>query len=64
MNVSDKEVIFLLQLEDVQEEAMQKLNRSLTADELYEVKKGVEFGLEHWPEVVRHAIDNLKEHSK
>ena len=60
MNVSSKDIIFLLQAEDVQEEAMQKLNRRLTEDELYHVKKGIESGFEYWPEVVGHAIDNLK----
>ena len=60
MIATDKDIIFLLQIEDVQNEALLKLGRKLTEDELYQVKKGVEFGLEFWPEVVRYAIDDLQ----
>ena len=60
-NISNKEIIFLLQTEDVQNEALSKLGRKLTEDELYKVKKGVEFGLDCWPEVVSYAIDDLEQ---
>ena len=52
--------IFVISTEDVQHVAKKKLNRELTAEELDGVKKGVEWGLDCWEEVVIFAIDELE----
>jgi len=51
--------IFTIPVEDVQYIAQRKIGRKLARDELWQVKKGVEFGLECWEEVVGYAIDEL-----
>ncbi len=54
--------VFCISVEDVQLIASQRIGRKLTFDELRQVKKGVEFGLELcWDEVVKTAIDELTE---
>jgi hypothetical protein len=50
-------LIFSIAVEDVQKIAMDKLGRELTVEELDGVKKGVEYGLVIWDEVVRYAIN-------
>jgi hypothetical protein len=50
-------LIFSIAVEDVQKIAMDKLGRELTVEELDDVKKGVEYGLVIWDEVVRYAIN-------
>ncbi|MBL7197301.1 MAG: hypothetical protein ISS47_04330 [Candidatus Omnitrophica bacterium] len=52
--------IFVVPVEDVQYLARQKFGRQLNADELYQVKKGVEFGLEYWEDVVKYALSDLE----
>jgi len=52
--------IFVISVEDVQYVAKEKIGRELTIEELEQVKKGVEFGLECWEEVVIYAIEELK----
>ena len=54
------ENIFVVPVEDVQYLAMKKFGRKLDADELYQVKKGVEFGLEYWEGVVKYALSDLE----
>jgi hypothetical protein len=53
------EVVFLLTRDDVIGEAKEMgiPEEAITDDVLYQVKKGVEFGLECWTEVVKTAID-------
>ncbi len=55
----DKNTIFVLTREDVIECAKEMgiSEEVITDDVLYQVKKGVEFGLECWSEVVKTAID-------
>ena len=55
------ENIFAVPVADVQYLSLKKIGRMLTDDELYTVKKGVEFGLECWEEVVIYAIENVQE---
>ena len=52
--------IFVISDEDVQYLAKRKIGRELTIEELEQVKKGVEFGLECWEDVVITAIEELK----
>jgi hypothetical protein len=54
-----EDTIFILTKEDVVECAghMGIPAEAITDDVLYQVKKGVEFGLECWSEVVKEAIN-------
>jgi len=54
----DEGVIFVLAREDVVACAREMgiAEEAITDDVLYQVKKGVEFGLECWTEVVKTAI--------
>ena len=58
--MDDSTILFSLCVADVQHTAKNKLNRELTEEELYSVKKGIEWGLgeTQW-EVIGAAIDNL-----
>ena len=53
--------IFTVGVEDVQYIAQKKLGRKLNFDELHQVKKGVESGLECWEEVVGYAVEELED---
>ena len=57
--MADKDTIFVLSKEDVVGCArdMGIPEEAITADILAQVKKGVEWGLESWSEVVREAIN-------
>lgn len=50
---------FMISTEDVQFVAKKRLGRKLAIEELEQIKKGVEFGLECWEDVVKYAIDEL-----
>jgi len=52
--------IFTIPVEDVQYLAKEKFGRKLDFYELEQVKKGVEFGLECWEDVVKYAMDDLE----
>ena len=56
--MSDQNTIFILTREDVIGCARQMgiSEEAITDDVLYQVKKGVEWGLECWSEVVKTAI--------
>jgi len=60
---SDKDVVFILTREDVIEcckeldlPELADPEKIVTDDFLYKVRKGVEFGLECWSEVIKEAI--------
>ena len=57
--MSDENTIFILTREDVIGVAKEMgiPEKAITDDVLYQVKKGVEFGLECWTEVVKTALD-------
>ena len=57
--MSDSDTIFILTKEDVIGEAKEMgiPEEAITDDVLYRVKKGVEWGLECWTEVVKTALD-------
>lgn len=48
--------LFVLTYEDAQMAAKDLIGRELKEEELREVRKGIEWGLEDWPEVMRTAI--------
>ena len=58
-NMADKDTIFVLTREDVIECAREMAipEEAITDDVLAQVKKGVEWGLECWSEVVKEAIN-------
>jgi len=55
----DKDTIFVLTREDVIECAQEMgiSEETITDDVLYQVRKGVEFGMECWSEVMKEAIN-------
>ena len=57
--MADKDTIFVLTREDVIECAREMgiAEEAITDDVLYHVRKGVEWGLECWSEVVKEAIN-------
>ena len=57
--MANKDTIFILTREDVIECARQMdiPEGAITDDVLYQVRKGVEFGLECWSEVMKEAIN-------
>ncbi len=57
--MADTETIFVLSREDVIECAREMgiPEEAITDDILAQVKKGVEWGLEYWSEVVKEAIN-------
>jgi hypothetical protein len=58
------ENIFTVPVEDTQHLAKETIGRKLTIEELEQVKKGVEFGLEYWEDVVITAIKELENQSR
>ncbi len=59
MNIDHKDVIFVLTKEDVMECAKELgiPEEAITDDILYQVRKGVDAGLECWSDVVKDAIN-------
>ena len=59
MNIDHKDVIFVLTKEDVMECAkeLDVPEEAITDDVLYQVRKGVDAGLECWSDVVKDAIN-------
>jgi len=56
---ASQEVVFILTREDVMEcaQEMGMPPEVITDDVFYQVKKGVEWGLEYWSEVMKEAIN-------
>lgn len=44
-NEQNNEIIYPITVEDLQNEAVNRIGRKLTDDELYTAKKGIEWGL-------------------
>jgi len=57
--LEEDEIIYVISVADVQFLAERVLDRQLDYDEMYSVKKGVEWGMDYWDEVVIAAIKNL-----
>lgn len=56
--------LFVISVGDIQYLAEKKIGRKLAIEELEQVKKGLEFGLEYWEEVVETAIDEVIQNQK
>ena len=56
--------IFVISKKDVQDIALRKFGEKLSIEELEQIKKGIEFGLECWEEVVIGAISEVLEYRK
>lgn len=54
-----KKILFKVTTRDVQYLAKKKIGRKLTLEELEQIQKGVEFGLECWEDVVIYAIQEV-----
>ena len=59
-SISKQNIIFAITAKEVQEVAKEVIGRKLTKVELRNVKRGIESGLDSWPEVVRVAVENYK----
>ncbi len=57
--LDEDEIIYSITVADVQFWAEKVIGRVLDYDEMYSVRKGVEWGMDYWDEVVREAINNL-----
>ncbi|GEM_PF-706334 len=58
-NLEENEIVFAITVEHVQMIAESMGREPLNYDEMYSVKKGVEWGLDFWGDIVRTAINNL-----
>jgi len=56
--------IFVISKKDVQDIALKRFGEKLSIEELEQAKKGIEFGLECWEEVVIEAISEVLEYRK
>lgn len=58
MNSRNNEIIFSVTVKDIQKEAINRIGRKLTNDEMYTAKKGIESGLSFDIDtVIKTAID-------
>jgi len=57
--LEEDEIVFAMTVADVQTIAEQRLGRLLNYDEMYSVRKGVEWGMDNWDDIIKIAIDSL-----
>jgi len=57
--LEEDEIIFAMTVADVQCIAEQRLGRPLNHNEMYSVRKGVEWGMDNRDDLIKVAIDNL-----
>lgn len=57
--LDNDEIIYAITVADVQETAKNRIGRKLTFDEVYQVRKGIEWGFFDWEDVVSESINNL-----
>ncbi|HHE37398.1 MAG TPA: hypothetical protein ENL20_02365 [Candidatus Cloacimonetes bacterium] len=57
----DNDVLFILTNEDAQIVSRDLIGRDLSSTEMQYVKKGLEYGLDDWAEVMRISIKNAVE---
>jgi len=58
-NLEEDEVVFAIRVESVQTIAENMGRKPLNCDEMVSVRKGIEWGLDFWEDIVITAIDNL-----
>ena len=58
-NLKENEIVFAITVEQVQMIAESMNRELLNYNEVHSVKKGIEWGLDFWGDIVRTAIDNL-----
>ncbi len=58
-NSNSMKDVFVISVEDIQNIALKEIGRKLSNDELHKVKKGIEFGLEFWEDIVICAIKEI-----
>jgi len=58
-NLEEDEVVFAIRVESVQTIAENMGRKPLNYDEMVSVRKGIEWGLDFWEDIVITAIDNL-----
>lgn len=62
MENNDEGIIFAIKIKDLQNEAIQRIGRKLTEEELYQASKGIESGLSFGVDIVfRTAIEEAVE---
>ena len=59
--LESNELVYAINVWDVQELARERIGRELTYEEMYDVKKGIEGGFFDWYEIVNIAIDDATE---
>jgi hypothetical protein len=62
--LSENELVYAINVLDVQEIAKEKIGRELDFYEMNAVKKGIEWGFFDWNDIVNVAIDNAVEQNK
>lgn len=55
------ELVYAINVWDVQEIAKERIGRELDFEEMYSVKKGIEWGMFDWFEIVKNSIINVVE---
>ncbi len=55
------ELVYAINVWDVQELARERIGRELTYEEMYATKKRIEWGFFDWFEIVNIAIDDVTE---
>jgi hypothetical protein len=58
--LENDEILYVLTVADAQEIAKKNLGRELNYDEMYQVRKGIEWGFFDWEEILSSAIDDLE----
>ena len=58
--LENDEILYVLTVADAQEIAINNIGRKLDYEEMYQVKKGIEWGFFDWDEILSSAIDDLE----
>jgi hypothetical protein len=64
LTVSRAKTVFVIEEWDVQEMARMRLGRELDEEEMYHVRKAVNWGMEFWYDVVGVAVDQAVEDAR
>jgi hypothetical protein len=61
--LENDEIVYAINVFTIQRIAKERIGRELDFGEMTSVKKGIEWGLLEWDDVVKTAIDNAVQHS-